>query len=132
MLLERVVTHSPTIPFNRNSNSSNPEDAENGLAPRLGSEEVESPLLSLRRPSFSRWPEQSVLGQQTLVSGHLEFSLKTTALKPHARVATLGPYKCYVATPLTHLYKFKARMRLQSCGLLRMCGSRKIYVNSGG
>ena len=30
MLLERVVTHSPTIPFNRNSNSSNPEDSENG------------------------------------------------------------------------------------------------------
>ena len=52
---------------------------------RLGSEEVESPLLSLRRPSFSRWPEQSVLGQQTLVSGRHEFSLKTTALKPHAR-----------------------------------------------
>ena len=31
------------------------------------------------RPLFSRWPEQSVLGQQTVVSGHLEFSLKTTA-----------------------------------------------------
>ena len=31
MLLEQVVTHSPTVPFNRNSNSSNPED-ENGLA----------------------------------------------------------------------------------------------------
>ena len=43
------------------------------------------PLLSLRRPSFLRWPEQSALGQQTLVSGHLEFCLKTTALKPHAR-----------------------------------------------
>ena len=27
-------------------------------------------------PLFTRWPEQSVLGQQTLVSGHLEFSLK--------------------------------------------------------
>ena len=36
-------------------------------------------------------------------------------------VATLGPYKCYVAIPLTRLYKFKARMRLQSCGLLCMC-----------
>ena len=35
MLLERVVTHSPTIPFNRNSNSSNPEDSENGLAPYM-------------------------------------------------------------------------------------------------
>ena len=34
-------------------------------------------------------------------------------------VATLGPYKCYVAipfTPFTHTYEFKARMRLQSCG----------------
>ena len=31
-------------------------------------------------------------------------------------IATLGPYKYYVAIPLTHLYKFKARMRLQSCG----------------
>ena len=30
-------------------------------------------------PLFSRWPEQSVSGQQTVVSGHLEFSLKTTA-----------------------------------------------------
>ena len=37
MLLERVVTHSPRehIPFNRNSNSSNPEDSENGLAPYM-------------------------------------------------------------------------------------------------
>ena len=35
MLLERVLTHSPTIPFNRNSNSSNPEDSENGLAPYM-------------------------------------------------------------------------------------------------
>ena len=35
MLLERVVTHSPTIPFNRNSNSSNPEDSEDGLAPYM-------------------------------------------------------------------------------------------------
>ena len=43
-------------------------------------------------PLSTRWPEQSVLGQQTLVSGHLEFSLKTT---PGNRiVATLGPYKC--------------------------------------
>ena len=32
--------------------------------------------------------------------------------------ASLGPYKYYVAIPLTHLHKFKARMRLQSCGLL--------------
>ena len=71
MLLERVVTHSPTIPFNRNSNTSNPEDSENGLAPHNV-----HPLLSLRRPSFLRWPEQSVLGQQTLISGHFEFSLK--------------------------------------------------------
>ena len=35
MLLERVVTHSPTIPFNGNSNSSNPEEYENGLAPYM-------------------------------------------------------------------------------------------------
>ena len=35
MLLERAVTHSPTIPFNRNSSSSNPEDSENGLAPYI-------------------------------------------------------------------------------------------------
>ena len=101
MLLERVVTHSPTIPFNRNSNSSNPEDSENGPGSldepwedweakrwkQLGGLELLSkqkatfkqqkdnvhPLLWLRR---LRWPEQSVLGQQTLVSGHLEFSLK--------------------------------------------------------
>ena len=46
-------------------------------------------------------------------------------------VATVGPYECYVAIPLTHLYQFKARMRLHSCGLLCMCGSRKIYVNAG-
>ena len=36
-------------------------------------------------------------------------------------VATLGPYKYCVAIPLAHLYKFKARMRLQSCGLLCVC-----------
>ena len=42
------------------------------------------------------------------------------AIRGNRIVATLGPYKCYVAIPLTHLYKFKARMSLQSCGLLCM------------
>ena len=71
MLLERVVTHSPTIPFNRNSNSSSKQKAT-----FKQQKDNVHPLLSLRRPSFLRWPEQSALGQQTLVSGHLEFSLK--------------------------------------------------------
>ena len=60
----------PGIPFNRNSNSSNPEDSENGLAPYMNP---------------GKTGKRSVLGQQTLVSGHLEFSLKATALKPHAQ-----------------------------------------------
>ena len=46
-------------------------------------------------------------------------------------VATLGPYKYSVAIPLTHLYKFKARMRLQSCGLLCVCRGYRAVDGKG-
>ena len=67
------------------------------------------PLLSLRRPSFLRWPEHIVSGSEPLVPGHLEFWCIVWLL---LQLNVDGNYLC-----------------VKSVGG-RGGGPRKVYVNS--